>query len=151
VQGRMEERLDRAMATHNWLDLFPNVILTNLIADRSNHSPILLNLVERQRNNVGRSFKFKNTWLEEEDVEMLVTEGWNGVEGDQVLDKIQNCTKELEKWGTAIRLHFKKAIDECRQEMMLLLEREDEIGVQHYYEARERMSYLLAQEDAYWS
>jgi hypothetical protein len=67
-----------------------------------------------------------------------------------VLEKIQNCTKELEKWGTTIRLRFKKVIDECMKEMELLRGREDEVGVQHYYEARERISYLLAQEDAYW-
>jgi len=104
-----------------WLpDLFPNVTLNNLIADRSDHSSILLNLVERQRNNVRRSFKFKNVWLEDEDLDIAMTEGWNGADGDQVLDKIQNCTKELKKWGTTIRLCFEKFIDECRQEMELL-------------------------------
>jgi hypothetical protein len=73
VQGSKEERMDRAMATQNWLDLFPNVNLTNLIADRSDHSLILLNLVKRQRNNFKRSFKFENAWLEEEGLEKVVT------------------------------------------------------------------------------
>ncbi|GAU25945.1 hypothetical protein TSUD_16830 [Trifolium subterraneum] len=38
----IEERLDRAMASTSWLQLFPQVRLTNLLASHSDHSPILL-------------------------------------------------------------------------------------------------------------
>ncbi|GAU49866.1 hypothetical protein TSUD_366220 [Trifolium subterraneum] len=38
----IEERLDRAMASTSWLQLFPQVRLTNLLASYSDHSPILL-------------------------------------------------------------------------------------------------------------
>lgn len=30
---RVKERLDRALSSGNWLDLFPNVVLFNLIAN----------------------------------------------------------------------------------------------------------------------
>ncbi|GAU30671.1 hypothetical protein TSUD_31430 [Trifolium subterraneum] len=36
------ERLDRAMASTSWLQLFPQVRLSNLLASHSDHSPILL-------------------------------------------------------------------------------------------------------------
>lgn len=38
----MEERLDRAMVTQSWLDMFPNARLLNLVAPISNHSTILV-------------------------------------------------------------------------------------------------------------
>jgi hypothetical protein len=40
----IEERLDRAMASTSWLQLFPHVRLSNLLASHSDHSPILLSL-----------------------------------------------------------------------------------------------------------
>jgi hypothetical protein len=94
--------------------------------------------------------KFENAWLDEEDLEVVVTLGWNGSGGDEVLGKICNCTKELEKWGTTIRLRFQTAIEDCRKEMELMRDKEDGDVVQRYNKARDQMSYLLAQEDAFW-
>jgi len=45
VNGRTKERIDWAMATQDWLYLFPNATLTNLIADRLYHSPIILHFI----------------------------------------------------------------------------------------------------------
>nr|KYP48763.1 hypothetical protein KK1_029565 [Cajanus cajan] len=42
--NQIEERLDRALVTQNWLDLFPQCRLQNAIAARSNHSPTHLKL-----------------------------------------------------------------------------------------------------------
>lgn len=58
------ERLDRALATQEWLDLFPNVCLTNGVEDRSDHTPLWLKLWERRRKGGPRPFRFKNAWLE---------------------------------------------------------------------------------------
>ncbi|GAU37344.1 hypothetical protein TSUD_395250 [Trifolium subterraneum] len=38
----IEERLDRAMVSSSWLQLFPQVRLSNLLASHSDHTPILL-------------------------------------------------------------------------------------------------------------
>lgn len=42
TEGVIEERLDRAMVTNAWMDLFPQCTLRNLTAATSDHSPILL-------------------------------------------------------------------------------------------------------------
>ncbi|GAU43245.1 hypothetical protein TSUD_241360 [Trifolium subterraneum] len=44
-----EERLDRAMASTSWLQLFPHVRLSNLLASHSDHSPILLQCGEKKK------------------------------------------------------------------------------------------------------
>ncbi|GAU43270.1 hypothetical protein TSUD_36200 [Trifolium subterraneum] len=72
----IEERLDRAMASTSWLQLFPQVRLTNLLASYSDHSPILLqwgreNLevidrVTRCANKLQRWGKKKRTRFKEE-------------------------------------------------------------------------------------
>lgn len=41
IEDAVEEKLNRAMATSEWLDIFPNSSLNNLVAATSDHSPIL--------------------------------------------------------------------------------------------------------------
>lgn len=38
----IEQHLDRAFATKEWMDIFPQVKLLNLISPKSDHSPLLL-------------------------------------------------------------------------------------------------------------
>ncbi|GAU10125.1 hypothetical protein TSUD_418540, partial [Trifolium subterraneum] len=74
----IEERLDRAMASTSWLQLFPQVRLTNLLASYSDHSPILLQCRPIIRTHINHSFRFENSWLKEPDLEEVVVEGWGG-------------------------------------------------------------------------
>lgn len=71
--AKVEERLDRAMVTSSWCDLFPEAKLVNLIASISDHSPILLT-TENQPTHafVPRRFKFENHWLLEDDIDQVV-------------------------------------------------------------------------------
>jgi hypothetical protein len=57
----VEERLDRALATAAWFDLFPNDVLENLVAPSSDHYPIVLNrnLVARPHLHK-RRFRYEN-------------------------------------------------------------------------------------------
>lgn len=55
----VEEKLDRALANNNWMQMFPNAKSENLVALSFDDFPILLDrtLVEQPRRNI-RSFKF---------------------------------------------------------------------------------------------
>jgi len=147
--GGTEERLDRAMVTEAWFDLFPQATLTNLIADRSDHSPILLQLTDRVKSIVKKQFKFENIWLEEKDIK-VVLKGWTYREEGGILKRLRQSTKELKKWSLNIKRKFSKAIDDCRQEMEALRNRQDDEARKKYEEVRNRMTSILAQEDAYW-
>ena len=57
----MEERLDMAMVTSSWLDLFQNVNLKNIFALVSNHNLILLQFDEDQLVPRNRKIKFENS------------------------------------------------------------------------------------------
>jgi len=90
-----EERLDRAMATQDWYDAFPDCQLINIVADRSDDCPILLKLHCNNRMNGTKTFKFENSWLLEEGLEDVVLGGWNKQLNHDVLHKLKNCTDEM--------------------------------------------------------
>jgi hypothetical protein len=84
-----EEILDRALATQQWLDQFPHFKFINAIADRSNHSPILLRLVDMQKEVRGRVFNFDNVWLDEPDLNRVVEEAWKRETCDPLMAKLK--------------------------------------------------------------
>jgi hypothetical protein len=145
-----EERLDRAMASQSWLDEFPQFKLTNTIADRSDHSPILLRLTHRERQVTPRIFKFENAWLEEPDIHDVVHNAWTKEGCAPLLSKIKDCSEDLEEWGARLRTRFKKAIAEYREEMRLNQDSREELCIKKYNEARENLSKVLKQEEDYW-
>lgn len=59
-----ELRLDRAVATQSWLDLFPSYHFSNGLSDKSDHSPIWLRLRDDNRRYYRRQFRFENVWLD---------------------------------------------------------------------------------------
>lgn len=64
-ESAVEERLDRAMVTEDWLQLFPDAHLHNLLAPISDHNLILLTLEDSVVHKFQYSFKFENAWLVE--------------------------------------------------------------------------------------
>ncbi|XP_058741072.1 uncharacterized protein LOC131613416 [Vicia villosa] len=96
----IEERLDRTLVTQEWLDIFPDAKLVNLLASHSEHSPILLQREPVQRNrHKNYSFRFENVWLKEEELNGVVMKGWNVEEHGGVLKRISNCATKLSDWN----------------------------------------------------
>lgn len=90
-----EIRLDRALTTVTWLDLFPSVKLYNLEGSTSDNSPILL-VHEEDTKFVGRRhFMFKNAWLTEHMCRQLVIESWDMTSSMDIQSKIKNCGENL--------------------------------------------------------
>lgn len=76
-----EVRLDRALTTSSWLDLFPLAKLYNLDGSTSDHSPLLLVPQQKSVYNNQRRFRFENVWLTEPMCEQLIKDVWAGTEG----------------------------------------------------------------------
>lgn len=98
-----ERKLDRAMASHDWFNTFPNYRLCNTVIDRSDHSPILLLLYGEGRRRRRRSFKFENSWLEEDSLEEVVERGWGVGAGSDIVNRLKTCTEEMNVWGRSLR------------------------------------------------
>ena len=69
------ERLDRAVATMEWLEKFPTTKVIHLECGSSDHKPILicLNGIPRHRN---KAWRFEHMWLEEEGCRDTVESSW---------------------------------------------------------------------------
>jgi hypothetical protein len=95
----VEERLDRAMTNSLWLARYPNVKLTNLLASHSDHSPILLQNLPMPSRGGSYSFRFENSWLNEEDIDEVVDDGWWRDTGGDVTCRTARCAEKLSRCG----------------------------------------------------
>lgn len=96
TERAVEVKLDRAMASNNWLTLFPNVQLTSRVASTSNHCPLLLRCeVQTMVPSRPYRFRFENAWLQEQDVGEVVAAGWARIQQGNVQDRRGGCVVEL--------------------------------------------------------
>ncbi|KAK1371101.1 Endo/exonuclease/phosphatase domain-containing protein [Heracleum sosnowskyi] len=61
----IEVRLDLALVTSEFMNMFKDATLTNLEVSTSNHCPLLLEFYKAQQVILNRSFRFENAWLRE--------------------------------------------------------------------------------------
>lgn len=84
-----EVRLDRALITASWLNLFPLVKLYNVEGSTFNHSPILLIPEAKKEKGEKRKFRFENAWLTEPICRRLVLESWEVEDDIDIQTKIK--------------------------------------------------------------
>ncbi|KAH9697393.1 reverse transcriptase domain-containing protein [Citrus sinensis] len=118
----VEERLDQAFASEEWLQRFNRVKVISLESSCSDHLPILLDPNPIQPVPRHRRFRFENTWLREADC------------GD----------------GGHLARDFRKRIQECKNCMANLRGRRDSEGVANFTEARNRYNELLHSHEVFW-
>ncbi|CAN0884567.1 hypothetical protein LINGRAHAP2_LOCUS14879 [Linum grandiflorum] len=73
----VESQLDRALVKADWVKLFPQGVLRNLVAPTSNHSPIILLTTTNIHGRRRWKFRFENAWRREEPIRPLVEDVWN--------------------------------------------------------------------------
>jgi len=147
----VEERLDRALATNSWFDMFPNASVENLVAPASDHYPILLQCSPRPRPiSYQRRFRYENAWHLEPGFTDLVTNSWQVHSNNTLISKLSSCAAEMTSWKKTHCHKLKSAIEECwrhMQDTRLQASGEDQ---GHMLELRKRMQRVLSQDDAYW-
>ena len=96
------ERLDRAVATIDWLEKFPNTKVVHLECGSSDHKPIVIFPTGIPKKNQ-RPWRFEHMWLEEGGCHASVEAVWNqNVLGDpmkKVEIKIDKCQINLKWWS----------------------------------------------------
>jgi len=147
----VEERLDRALATDTWSNLFPNAILENLPAPSSDHCPIMLLCDPGIRGRRMQSrFKFENAWLLDPNFSNYVKEKWSGYGAQPIADKLDMCAMDLLNWNRNHFQQFRRDIDDCRKKLDVMRGQVDCDNVNSFNSLRNRMNQLLVQEDAFW-
>uniref|UniRef100_A0A803NYG3 Endonuclease/exonuclease/phosphatase domain-containing protein n=1 Tax=Cannabis sativa TaxID=3483 RepID=A0A803NYG3_CANSA len=72
----VEIRLDKALVTQHWLDLFPNAILSNCDFSSSDHTPIFLQPEISSCVNQLKLFRYENAWSREPYCQQIVKSCW---------------------------------------------------------------------------
>lgn len=119
---QIRERLDRALATSGWMELFPDAKLFHLTSSASDHSPLSLHLVgKRRKQKMSLVFRFESMWLKEPRCEEIVHEAWE--EGKAInLDCpltlcLDRCRARLEDWNKVEFGHVGKTIVDLQKNL----------------------------------
>lgn len=103
-------RLDRALASHGFMNQFADVKLTNLKISISDHSPILLEPFLRTPIIKTNKFCFENAWLRDPICGKIVEEAWKLNQGKTLTEKLSFTSELLARWGKEITGSFKSRI-----------------------------------------
>ena len=102
------ERLDRAVANKEWLDMFPISSVSHIFSHASDHMPLILQtrMDNSFQGRIARGFKFEEQWLLEEECGNVVEEAWVQMGGADspmanVRAKINHCGAVLDAWGSS--------------------------------------------------
>ncbi|XP_074287926.1 uncharacterized protein LOC141613091 [Silene latifolia] len=89
-------RLDRALCSDSWHDLFPYARLFHLDHEWSDHTPIKLVFDRREIGGKARSrFRFEQIWVGEDGCEEAVVRGVARGNGD-LAEALRRCARELQ-------------------------------------------------------
>lgn len=92
----VEERLDRAMVTLNWWQLFPHATMQNLYAPISYHTPIFLRGTLQGHVLGGKNFWFENMLLTEPELSNVVRESRLHSNHVELVDKLGRYAQDFE-------------------------------------------------------
>ncbi|KAK9689068.1 hypothetical protein RND81_09G033200 [Saponaria officinalis] len=151
-KANRQSRLDRAMATEAWLEVYPYARLHHLDREWSDHAPIKLYLDARIEMDRGKEkfFRFEQIWVGEDGCEEAIKRAW-GDEDGELFATLTRCTSELNKWkginiGKILReLRPKrkrlKRLNECTRTATAIMERRKIV---------KEIAILLKQEETFW-
>uniref|UniRef100_A0A2N9FN80 Protein kinase domain-containing protein n=1 Tax=Fagus sylvatica TaxID=28930 RepID=A0A2N9FN80_FAGSY len=96
------ERLDKAVATPEWLLCFPSTRVHHLDVRWSDHKPLWVSTEPMMRPS-RKLFKFEEVWTSDQGCEDVITTAWKkpvpGVPMFSVWGKIHACRRELRVWS----------------------------------------------------
>ena len=125
----VEERLDRAVATSKWCEIFPQAKVSHLSVSYSDHDPIMLDMApptqpRRRRHKIQR---FEEKWVAHSDCERIIQESWNQTQPHGSLmyclfEKIRKCRMDLIAWSRATFGNTRTRLEEKQKELTTLME-----------------------------
>ena len=92
----IQERIDRAMATERWCDLFQNNAVFHILKTHSDHHPMLTCCLRIDTKRRTRPFRFEKAWLMHGNCKELVVQIWQQEHG--VILAIETVPDVLISW-----------------------------------------------------
>ncbi|KAL4598093.1 hypothetical protein ACB092_11G034200 [Castanea dentata] len=125
-EDRIYLRLDRALATTEWIQHFCTIQVHHLTDTTSNHCPLLLSEPSSMRRRKNYRFHFEAMWTTSVDCKEVIKEVWSGcsdLHSPTILEKVARCEKELTWWNKHKFGHVRREL-EIKKNQLVLAENE---------------------------
>ncbi|XP_019197363.1 PREDICTED: uncharacterized protein LOC109191234 [Ipomoea nil] len=154
VKGRgteswVEERLDRVMATVDWLELHEDAVVRNIYAHTSDHCAIFLDINADQVRQTARRFRFESAWMLEAGCTRVVDEAWRMSNGLPFQDRLAICGERLWKWGGEHHRMFGARNSQLRRTLDKLKEDRSPNAVRTFMAAEKELDAVLQAEEMF--
>ena len=154
---QIREQLDRAMATPEWIDLFPEANLYNLTSSVSDHSSLALRMVRTERGNrkIKKPFIFESMWLRDQRCEEVVHEAWEEGKVTNTGSMLGSCLEKsrakLETWNKTEFGHVGRKVTELQKRLEWLELQPSSPDINHELKStRVELNCWLEKEDDMW-
>ena len=67
-----------------------------------------------------------------------------------IINRVAQCSDQLQRWGRRKRMRFKRDITHCSREMEVYRGSRDPVGIERFQKAQEQHAKLLVQEEDFW-
>jgi hypothetical protein len=98
----IKERLDRGIASNQWIHLFPSFSIIHLPAYNSDHNPLLLDTALITPS-LPQPFRFENFWSRDPTCGIVINEAWsifvNGSPAYCLISKLKNTKQAIKFWN----------------------------------------------------
>ncbi|CAA0828650.1 Unknown protein, partial [Striga hermonthica] len=153
AEGLVEEKLDRAFASTDWLMDSPNATVSNKIRGASDHFLLLLSQGTGQHKIPAR-FHFERKWLNMEGINEIVTSSWSqqatGTPFFKVKEKVKNTRAALLIWSSKFRSKNQQSIDLLTKKLEVLREDKAEDYGEQWNATRTELNAAHKQEELHW-
>ncbi|XP_019161377.1 PREDICTED: uncharacterized protein LOC109158013 [Ipomoea nil] len=146
----VEERLDRVVATAEWLEMHEEVVVQSVYTVCSDHCALSVNFDPETARANSRSFKFEAAWLLEDGCARVVDEAWRLSAGLGFQERLAMCGERLWKWGGEHHRRFGNRIQTLRRTLARLKEDRSVQGVEQFMHAEAELENLLTAEEVFW-
>ncbi|MCH83137.1 endonuclease/exonuclease/phosphatase family protein, partial [Trifolium medium] len=151
TERAVEEKLDRALASDTWSQMFPNARLECLTASSSDHYPLWLACDSvRSTTYVPNHFKFEMAWLADPSFDDFVRHSWGTSSADDIMNKLNSCASDLTRWSKDNFHNLHRQIDSYHKKLERARNNVDEANINYFNALKRRLTVLLTQEDRFW-
>uniref|UniRef100_A0A2N9IBI9 Reverse transcriptase domain-containing protein n=1 Tax=Fagus sylvatica TaxID=28930 RepID=A0A2N9IBI9_FAGSY len=158
ASANIQGRLDRALATAPWLDLFPRYSVSHIPGSVSDHLALVVSIVAGTSPSRIKKFvrRFEEKWATNPDCEKLIQESWRqpvsvGSPMFQLCQKISRCRMALIDWSREVFEVNSLQVNHKLEALEAL--HTDNHGGRHNHQIkilRDEVNMLLHQDELHW-
>ncbi|CAA0818673.1 Unknown protein, partial [Striga hermonthica] len=152
-EGFVEEKLDRAFCSIDWLTEHPNATVENILRSSSDHSMLLINTNATPQQMKSR-FSFDKRWISKEGVNDVIAKAWNqpceGTPMYRVKEKIKATRIALIHWSRNHHSENQKKIQTLTSALEELRTAGGERDWNSWNSIKNQLDAAYYQEEVYW-